>query len=475
MPLPNDQLRQARECMPSPDDPTRHLSRAELTRLVNDVLFGADVERISHSAFNANYLGKLERGVIRWPLHDYRRALRIVLGASSDEELGFCRPDNRPAPVSGPPFPTTPEPLFPSDDADRGGPLRRRTLMMGGAGVAGLGAVALPDALESTRRGLRLAFAEDRAAAEADEWGEIVYEHSQRVLVTPSGAHLEALHRDLLAVRLAVEQRLPGADARPACRTAAMLGAFSAMTVGNLGDLNQSVRWWRTAKRFAAQSTDPATVVLVRAWEVVRALYDRRPAATIRDLIAQAEAIASTTGPGPGTAELLAGKAQFLALAGRGKEAIATLHQVFEIAERLPAEITSDRTSALGWPPNRAFYTASFVYSYLGNCAKAEVAQDAALRDYPPGLRRGPAQIELQRARCLVTLGDIAGGLRHAQLILTQLPPGDYTRPVVDLAHRVLEAIPASGRNRKEPNAYREFLRETLTAGQNSQSASERG
>lgn len=37
----------------------------------------------------ANYLGKLERGVIRWPGELYRQALREILGAPSDAALGF--------------------------------------------------------------------------------------------------------------------------------------------------------------------------------------------------------------------------------------------------------------------------------------------------------------------------------------------------------------------------------------------------
>lgn len=38
---------------------------------------------------DANYIGKLERGVISWPSARYREALRAVLGVSSDSALGF--------------------------------------------------------------------------------------------------------------------------------------------------------------------------------------------------------------------------------------------------------------------------------------------------------------------------------------------------------------------------------------------------
>ncbi|WP_245614330.1 XRE family transcriptional regulator [Actinokineospora inagensis] len=39
----------------------------------------------------ANYIGKLERGLIKWPQRDYREGLRAVLGAGTDAELGFTR------------------------------------------------------------------------------------------------------------------------------------------------------------------------------------------------------------------------------------------------------------------------------------------------------------------------------------------------------------------------------------------------
>ncbi len=40
-------------------------------------------------ALNANYLGKLERGHIRWPSKLYREALRAILGVPTDTALGF--------------------------------------------------------------------------------------------------------------------------------------------------------------------------------------------------------------------------------------------------------------------------------------------------------------------------------------------------------------------------------------------------
>jgi hypothetical protein len=61
--------------------------RADLARHVNVLLYGPD--RTKHSGFDANYLGKLERGLIRWPQRPYRDALRTALRKATDAELGF--------------------------------------------------------------------------------------------------------------------------------------------------------------------------------------------------------------------------------------------------------------------------------------------------------------------------------------------------------------------------------------------------
>jgi hypothetical protein len=86
----NDLLRLARERVPSPARTGEHISRKELADLASDLLFGTD--RAAYSSFNANYVGKLENGVIRWPCEEYRAALRTALHVDSDEELGFSDP-----------------------------------------------------------------------------------------------------------------------------------------------------------------------------------------------------------------------------------------------------------------------------------------------------------------------------------------------------------------------------------------------
>lgn len=82
----NDRLRAAREAMPSLRVPDAHLSRAELAEAINRWLT-SNTDR--PGILDDSYVARLERGRIRWPNADYRAALRAVLGALSDAELGF--------------------------------------------------------------------------------------------------------------------------------------------------------------------------------------------------------------------------------------------------------------------------------------------------------------------------------------------------------------------------------------------------
>ncbi len=88
---PNDLLRGARERIESPHASGDHLSREELADLVNTWLFERTGSR--RAELDGNYIGKLEQGRIRWPQDPNRRAaLRAVLKANTDAELGLRRP-----------------------------------------------------------------------------------------------------------------------------------------------------------------------------------------------------------------------------------------------------------------------------------------------------------------------------------------------------------------------------------------------
>lgn len=97
----NDHLRRARERVESPNATGESLSRQELAELVNAWVYEHTTPpRIIGT--DANYVGQLERGKIRWPQDSDRRAgFRAVLGAATDAELGFRRPRRTRSTVAG--------------------------------------------------------------------------------------------------------------------------------------------------------------------------------------------------------------------------------------------------------------------------------------------------------------------------------------------------------------------------------------
>ena len=86
MASPNTRFQAARERTRSPVYPTECLSREELADQVNLYIWNNHRQRVE---IDAGYIGKLERGVIRWPGSRYREAFRAVLEAPTDTDLGF--------------------------------------------------------------------------------------------------------------------------------------------------------------------------------------------------------------------------------------------------------------------------------------------------------------------------------------------------------------------------------------------------
>jgi len=323
--------------------------------------------------------------------------------------------------------------------------------------LGGLGHAAL--ALEAARHGLSLSFAE-RAEAGVDEWQEIVAEYGYAYQASAPAELLDRLMVDVVGLQYAVSRRPSDDVMRELSRVASFLASFMAMTVANLGDLRESRRWWRTARKAAEASGDLDVSLWVSGWEVVRAPYERHPLPAVIDLAEQAE---SRLTPGgsvarPALPQLFAGKAQSLALAGRHMEAIGALEQARESSVDLPSSTASYHDSLFGFADECLHFAEGFVFSHSGDVRRADAAQQKALALYPASYPRGPAQIELQRAFCLVRSGDVGVGADHALSVMTALPAEHHVRPVVDLGHKVLQAIPATEANRPGVARFREYL-----------------
>ena len=329
--------------------------------------------------------------------------------------------------------------------------------------VAATGALTpVAAALEPTRHGLIGSLAADRAAADVDEWQEIAWEYGISYPNTPPAELLRGLQIDLAALGDAFMRR-PHADPaeRELHKAAALLAAVAAHTVANLGDLRSSRRWWRTAKLAADESGHVETRLWIRGREIVRALAEQRPVPVILDLAEEAEAVsAGVQAPPAALPELLGGKARVFALAGQPARAEAALNEAWDNFARMPARIVGDTGSILCFSEYYMKFTESYVYSFLGDFARADGARAAARALAPASQLRGPTQLELHRALCQVRAGDVAPGVEHAHAVMTGLPRTQFIRPVVDLGHKVLDAVPAAERGRDGVRAFDAYLGE---------------
>jgi hypothetical protein len=119
-------------------------------------------------------------------------------------------------------------------------------------------------------------------------------------------------------------------------------------------------------------------------------------------------------------------------------------------------------TTEFSFGEERVFFVESFCYAHLGEYERAAVAQGSALRLYPDSDARGPAQIELQRALCLVRGGDTREGLRHAREVVSKLPVTDRIQPVAGLGWEVMSAVPLADRTQSGALDYSECFQDAF-------------
>ena len=343
--------------------------------------------------------------------------------------------------------------------------MKRRAFLMGLAALAGLGETEPGMALESMRHGLNHALAERHATTDVDEWHEIGLEYGHTYPITAPNELLKTLLVDLYGLQAAIARYPNDETQRELRQVGAMLSAFTAQTIANLGYLREARRWWRTARRAADDSEDGYTMLWIRGREIVRAGYEHRPLTSILQLIDEAEARIDSSPPVAALPEFLAGKAQTLALMGKAAstDTEPTLTQLRRAFDALPLPLRAANDSIFNWGEERLRFTESLTYTYLGDFKRAETAQDQTRTLYPADDFRSPAQIELQRSLCLVAAGDVLTGVRHAQSIVSNLPAMHRIRPIADLGHKVLRAVPTSEQQHADVQEYRECLYASLT------------
>ncbi|MCW3045148.1 MAG: helix-turn-helix domain protein [Actinobacteria bacterium] len=345
--------------------------------------------------------------------------------------------------------------VLPWHSADEEDEVNRRALLklLGGAALV----APFGGHLEHLRRGLDGALGAPTSAADIEEWEYTASRYASEVGYLPYVQVLPALIADLAEVQARLV-RAPEALRPRMAHVCGQLSALMAIALFDNGDPEGARRYWRTAVRAADESGDATLRSHVRAKRAVYALYE--PPSALPALMLSEEAIAAGKGGShAGVASGHAIRAQALALLGRHDEARSALGDLDEVFARLPDSTVADCTSEWGWSEQRLRHVQSWVHSHAGRLDEAVAAQDAALALYPASAFRGPAQVQLHRAMCVVAAGDPSEGARYTVRTLQALPQHCRDNTVIHrTAVLVLGAIPERARTLPAVAEARELL-----------------
>ncbi len=324
--------------------------------------------------------------------------------------------------------------------------MHRRTLLRA---MGTLAASPLPLVhWEALRQGIAVAVDPD-----LDQWDQVIADYGVAYYRMSRDQMMDTLRADLTVLQALIAVEVDEAARGRLLRAAGRLSVIVALNMFAAGNTLAAGRWWRDARQHAADSGDPDTIVLARAWEVVNGCYDGR--APSRAVSLSEEVLPLVVGmPTAASCGLLAGRAQALSLAGRHADAIDTLGHLTDLAGQLPTAVINDVDSLWGWPEHRLRHTEVWVYAHAGRLADAERAQEQAIALYPSTMVRLRTQVQLHHAAALIRTGKIPDGLRLAADLLEELPAAEHNKVVSTVARQVIDAVPVKERGRP---AYREL------------------
>jgi transcriptional regulator with XRE-family HTH domain len=258
--------------------------------------------------------------------------------------------------------------------------MERRLLLQS---LAALGIAISPatHALEAIRGSFGTAFGHDDRI-HLDDWEEAVTEYGYVYLTTSPVKLIPDLAADLVAVR-SVVARLSAEDVEYHgwCRVGGILSGLMAKSLSNLGNPRASRQWWNIAQHVTDSSGDLNLGLWVRGQRIIHGLYENRP---VQMLLRQAET-AGDFARGhtcAGLADVSTGRAQAFVLSGDYGSAEEELRRTGQILSRLPAAVTGDTRSVMGWGEAQLRYTEAWVYAHTGDEERTDRAARRALSAY---------------------------------------------------------------------------------------------
>jgi tetratricopeptide (TPR) repeat protein len=478
-PPPNNLLRQARLRLPSPTAPPgsgKRMSRQELADGVNARLAP---DHPDEATLDANHVGKLERGVHRWPSRPRRDAFRHVLGVETDAELGFyitrglaststVTVDANPSDLAVEaqkkygslsaladngtlltPASTEASPAWAASavlgytahgtqplrstgvSAMAGGAdMRRRTFLHGVALAARAGATAQGGFTAS-----RLAGPAAPSGRPVDEWLERGESHGRRCMTEPPSEMRSVLRDDLLLLR----QRLQADDHSELRVVAAKLSTLYAMTLASLGDINAAIGWYQTAKDAAAASGDQNLAAWVHGREVLRSDYDGY--ATPEQILTFVQnATSLVEQPSIARMEIMVAAARAYARIGEHRRAVIAFENAKRAYDALP-HLTTDSESMYYLPGWRFLLRGAFVSAMAGDTGAVDKVLADAGAGRATGLLRWSVQVELNRALAAARAGEDDTAVALAVPIVEHTPRSQQTQTMRQLVETICTSL----------------------------------
>src|SRR6266516_1998078 len=346
--------------------------------------------------------------------------------------------------------------------------LNRRDLLKNGLTLAGVGLADAPLQFvsspsvsdgEGARRAVEHVLAPRVGALDVNEWERTAHAYGYEVGTVAPYRLLPNLLAEFGELSDLLDKQ--PADSAPQRLTgvAGQLAALTAMTFVSLGQPQTARRWWRTARRAADRAGDGPLVAFVRGRQAVMALYGGYSPAQVLTLADEAVAVGS---PCTGVVSGLAARAQALAIVGNAEGALEALAELVAMFDHLPEATRTECASQFGWSEQKLRHTESYVHTHLGVTRKAAKAQQQALALYPPANYRGPAQVHLHRAACLIMDGHVSEGVRYATAVVAALPAEYQSDGLVQgSARAALAVVPSEDRALAPVAEYRDLLAST--------------
>ncbi len=396
----------------------------------------------------AGLISRWERGAQR-PAGEHLDGLCRLFRANADA-LGFPQPDYTER-AGAERAEAEPERVRPDRPSRRG---LLRGLTIGGL-ASGVLTGSIASALAEARGQVDASLETSQVAdSTVDHWEEVVRGYGRAYGRSAPLETLTTVVQDLTAVRELRDRPQPLGQKQRLTRVIAQLSGLVGVLALDLGDYQESRRWFHTARLAAEDVGDRA----LRAWVQARAALVPLYEGNLTESADMASAAETLAGSSPSPASVLGPMTQARALAqhGNADEACQAVERAQRNIDRLSAEATDE--ILYGYTPRQLHFHSAQVWTYVARPEDAQQAQAKATALYAPDEYLDPALMGFDEAIRLIRGGDAVAGAEHAAAILAGLTARQRTAIIEIRARAVLRALPAGVRRIPAVTAYRDVL-----------------